>query len=373
MNSEKFYFFDYNKVPNYDALSINIQFLVMNLINVRSFSLYIMLFLTQLCFADSFTTTLEAPDFDRWMYPFNGSAGDREVSATFSSIGGGYEIFDDRDGQILLGFITPEEIPIGLGASNYDIVEATLHISISNEGNVYDPTADTWESHLADSGVQDTDAGRPMELFGAAFRGGFNGWTFGETGPFPFGASRRERNAYPISCIDGYQIDVSNNVLDAFQSEPFAIGANAKLTPGAIMETETVLSFEINVADPEIQCYLRNSFNEGLLSFIVSSLHPAQQPGLRNTIGLIQPNFHMKESLAVYFGIADAAQLHFTVIAEDAATLPEDLDGDGSVGVSDILIALSDWGFCSCCSSDLNADGEVNVSDLLSVIAAWDL
>ncbi|MBC8200890.1 MAG: hypothetical protein H8E86_02495 [Planctomycetes bacterium] len=331
------------------------------------------LVLVQLCGADTFTTTLEAPNFDRWMYPYNSTVGSREVASTFSSIGGGFEIFDDRDGQILLGFITPEDIPVGLGVSQYEIVEATVHISISNDGNVYDPTVDAWESYLPDSGVEDVDAGRPMELYGAAFRGGFNGWTFGETGPFPFGASRRERNAYPVSFLNGFQpIDVSNNVLDAFQPEPFAIGENAKITPGSVIETETVLSFAINVADPEIQCYLRHSFNEGLLSFVVSSLHQAQQPGLRKTVGLVQPNFHMKESWAVYLGLADAAKFSFTVIAHEATTVPEDLDGDGSVGVSDILIALSDWGFCSCCSSDLNADGEVNVSDLLAIIAAWD-
>ena len=335
--------------------------------------LYAPLLVAQSVAADSFTSVLEAPDFDRWMYPFNSSIGDREVASTFSSIGGGFEIFDQRDGQILLGFITPEEIPVGLGAAQYDIIEATLQISISNDGNVYDPTADSWESYLPDSGIEDVDAGRPMELYGAAFRGGFNGWTFGETGPFPFGASRRERNAYPISYQNGFQpIDVSNNVLDAFQPQPFATGENATLTPGVVMETETVLSFAINVADPEIQCYLRKSFHEGLLSFVITSLHQAQQPGLRNTAGLIQPNFHMKESWAVYFGVADAAQLHFTVIADETTTVPGDLDGDGSVGVSDILIALSDWGFCSCCSSDLNADGEVNVSDLLAIIAAWD-
>ncbi len=322
--------------------------------------------------AETISTTLEAPDYDRWMYPFNGSIGDREAASTFSSIGGGYETFDDRDAQILLGFITPETIPVGLCAANYEIVEVTLHISISNEGNVYDPTTDAWQSYLADGSVQDDDAGRPMELYGVAFRGGFNGWTFGETGPFPFGAVRRERNAYPI-CFDGEMepIDVSNNVLDEFQPQAFAVGVTNEVPAGDSMPTETVLSFALDVTDAEIQCYLRNSFNDGLLSFIVSSLHEAQEPGLRNSRGFIQPNFHMKESWAVYFGIADAAQLSFTVITDESSSIPEDLDGDGFVGVSDILFVLSDWGFCSCCSSDLNADGEVNVSDLLAIIAAW--
>ena len=107
--------------------------------------------------ADTFDTTIEAPNFDRWMYPFNGSIGDREVASTFSSIGGGYEIFDDRDGQILLGFITPDDIPVGLGATNYYIVEATLHISVSNDGNIYDPTSDPWQSYLAQDAQEDEE------------------------------------------------------------------------------------------------------------------------------------------------------------------------------------------------------------------------
>ncbi|MBC8309111.1 MAG: hypothetical protein ISR75_03875 [Phycisphaerales bacterium] len=321
--------------------------------------------------ADSFTHLLEVPDFDRWMYPFNGSIGDREVASTFSSIGGGYEIFDDRDAQILLGFVTPEDFPTGIGVHRYNVVEATVHISISNEGNVYDPTIDGWQSYLVDGGIEDVDAGRPIELFGAAFRGGFDGWTFGETGPFPFGAVRRERNAYPVMIENGDEIDVSNNVLDQFEPKQFAVGVNETLTPGQIIPTETVLSFAIDVTDPDIQCYLKKSCNEGLISFIISSLHEAQEPGVRNSRGLVQPNFHMKESWAVYFGIADAAQLNFTVVVDDSNTIPEDLDGDGAVGVSDILVSLSDWGFCYCCSSDLNADGEVNVSDLLAIIAAW--
>ena len=166
-------------------------------------------------------------------------------------------------------------------------------------------------------------------------------------------------------------VDVSNNVLDTFETRPFAIGLTDSITPGSMLPTETVLSFAIDVADPDIQCYLRTSFNEGLLSFIVSSLHQAQQPGLRSKLGFIQPNFHMKESWAVYFGVADAAQLSFVVVTSEPNPLPEDLDGNGSVGISDILVALSDWGVCSCCMSDLNADGEVTVADLLAIIAAW--
>jgi hypothetical protein len=357
-------------VLNGDTISVEESDMKLNLILVYAFVVpFINVHFSN---AQSVTETLSTPDYDRWMYPFNGSVGAREVASTFSSIGGGFEIFDDRDGQILLGFITPETIPVGLGASNYDIVEATVFISISNEGNIYDPTTDPWQSFLIDGSVEDIDSGRPMELFGAQFRGGFTGWTFGETGPFPFGASRRERNAYPVCFFNGMEpVDVSNNVLDEFQPSSFAVGQTDAVSIGDLMPTETVLSFSIDVSDPEIQCYLRNSFNEGLLSFVVSSLHEAQQPGVRNRSGLVQPNFHMKESLAVYFGIADPAQISFTVITDPSTSVPEDIDGDGEVGVSDILVALSDWGFCSCCSSDLNVDGEVNVSDLLAIIAAW--
>lgn len=336
------------------------------------FTLLVSCISVELARADLVTTTIEMPSFDRWMYPFNGSIGNREVAPTFSSLGGGYETFDDRDAQILLGFVTSDSIPVGLGASNYDILEATVSIAISNEGNVYDPTVDAWQTYLDDGSEEDSDPGRPMELYGASFRGGYNGWTFGESGAFPFGAVRRERNAYPI-CFSGTSdaIDVSNNVLDAFQPQQFAVGVTDAVVAGEILPTETVLSFSIDVTDPAIQCYLRRSFNDGLLSFIVSSLHRAQEPGLQYNFGLIQPNFHMKESLAVYFGIADPAQFTFTVLFEDANELPEDIDGDGEVSVGDLLVILENWGSCVCCASDLNADGEVDVSDLLALIAAW--
>ena len=246
-----------------------------------------------------------------------------------------------------------------------------LQITMSNSGNVYDSSIDSWETYVIDSGIGDSDAGRPMELFGTAFRGGYNGWTFGEDGTFPMGAIRRERNAYPIDFdSDGTSRAVSNNVLDEFTPTPFAIGHVDGMEEGAVMPSETVLTFDVDVSDPDIQCYFRKSFQDGLINLCLTSLHEAQQPGFR---GLIQPNLHMKESWAVQFELVDAAQLIVEVDVDQQSGPPEDLDGDGLVGISDVLVVLSKWGQCSCCPSDLNGDGEVNVSDLLSLIAAWDI
>jgi len=51
-----------------------------------------------------------------------------------------------------------------------------------------------------------------------------------------------------------------------------------------------------------------------------------------------------------------------------------DLNCDGVVDVSDLLLLLSNWGACanpSSCAADLNGDGVVDVTDLLMLLAAW--
>lgn len=50
---------------------------------------------------------------------------------------------------------------------------------------------------------------------------------------------------------------------------------------------------------------------------------------------------------------------------------PADLNGDGVVDVSDLLILLGQWGACVDCTADLNNDGTVNVSDLLILLGNW--
>jgi hypothetical protein len=43
--------------------------------------------------------------------------------------------------------------------------------------------------------------------------------------------------------------------------------------------------------------------------------------------------------------------------------------GDGTVGVDDVLLVLSDYGGAG--AGDANGDGIVDVNDLLLVIAGW--
>ncbi len=52
-----------------------------------------------------------------------------------------------------------------------------------------------------------------------------------------------------------------------------------------------------------------------------------------------------------------------------------DLDGDGQVGIVDMLLLLSAWGPCPDppgeCDADLDGDGEVGILDFLALLAGW--
>ncbi|MEE8154937.1 MAG: hypothetical protein V3T53_08235 [Phycisphaerales bacterium] len=50
---------------------------------------------------------------------------------------------------------------------------------------------------------------------------------------------------------------------------------------------------------------------------------------------------------------------------------PWDLDGNGSVGASDLLSLLADWGPCKGCPSDFNGDGNVGAADLITLLTFW--
>ena len=48
-----------------------------------------------------------------------------------------------------------------------------------------------------------------------------------------------------------------------------------------------------------------------------------------------------------------------------------DLNGDGSVTVSDLLSILADFGCTEACSSDVDGDGLVSVADLLTLLSVF--
>ena len=50
---------------------------------------------------------------------------------------------------------------------------------------------------------------------------------------------------------------------------------------------------------------------------------------------------------------------------------PEDLDGDGAVGVSDVLMILGEFGCASNCTMDIDGDQSVGVSDVLAVLSVF--
>jgi probable HAF family extracellular repeat protein len=56
-----------------------------------------------------------------------------------------------------------------------------------------------------------------------------------------------------------------------------------------------------------------------------------------------------------------------TPVARPAA----DLDADGIVGITDLLLLLRAWGPCPACTEDLDGDGEVGRDDLAILLKSW--
>jgi len=65
--------------------------------------------------------------------------------------------------------------------------------------------------------------------------------------------------------------------------------------------------------------------------------------------------------------IQDEHDVNLTVIAS-----PEgDINNDGVVNTTDLLLLLAAWGECDGCPEDINGDGLVNTADLLMLLANW--
>ncbi len=76
--------------------------------------------------------------------------------------------------------------------------------------------------------------------------------------------------------------------------------------------------------------------------------------------------------------VVEAAVDDFKITQLDCTQTAGDLNGDGSVGVADLLVMLGAWGPCGApcppsCPADVDGDCQVAVTDLLVVLANWTL
>lgn len=261
--------------------------------------------------------SFDTPTTDRWMYPFNSTPGTRSSAPVFGAPG--TEGFDERDGQFLVGFDTSGEIQTGLGASAYRVTSATLTLRHDGGDFVYDPTTDGYQTYL-DSGASgyqaDSDAGRPLELFGAGYRNGYDAESFGETGAFGPGApAAGTRNVYPVGFDgNGNAVDVSNSLdyahggANGFTPVSFGVGTAVGLSAGDTVTAGTEFVFDLNLSSPWVEGFLREQLHGGNASFVVASFHPASQGG-----PAIYPSFETKENIV---GQSGTLHIEYDIVPE---------------------------------------------------------
>lgn len=73
----------------------------------------------------------------------------------------------------------------------------------------------------------------------------------------------------------------------------------------------------------------------------------------------------------VGMGIPEIDAVADVAASSGAGALGADLDGDGTVGVPDLILLLGSWGVCPCCPADLDGNGVVRVPDLIILLGSW--
>lgn len=263
-------------------------------------SAFLLLLLVSLrAWAGEFGVNMAPPTLDRWMYPFDFEPGQRASSSTFASFD---SRFDTRDAQFLLGWDTAALVPTNSAPSRYLLKRVRVSVTISRDKTFfYDPTYDSYVTYMTNQPayVADTDLGRPIELYGAGFRGGFTAETFLENSSYgPLNAftssniSIATRNAFAAQFDSrGELIDIANHVGQAnaewtnapFEAHPWAIGQTTNAVPGELVPEDSVLTFDLDLTNPQVLGYVQNALSTGRLRLFISSLSPAQQATVGGT------------------------------------------------------------------------------------------
>jgi hypothetical protein len=292
---------------------------------------------------------IDAPALDRWFYPFNSTPGTQTSASIFgpiTDVGTGFDpSFDNRDGQMLIGWDTSAVVPPGLGPAEYSVAGVSVVVTIKSDSTFrYDPTPDPYTTWLppgqggqadpdpgrplelfgvgttwlppGQGGQADPDPGRPLELFGVGFRCDYSASTFPENGPycdacscFPPNVCRGSRCLYAIDFVGACAPrDVSNNVDGGFDPVPFAVATTDALLPGDLVPADLEMTFEVDLSSSCVRDYFRSALDEGMLDLLIASIFfsAPQQAGTF-------PKIYCKEDPLVEFGVVSGARLDMTV------------------------------------------------------------
>ncbi len=308
---------------------------------------------------DVFQLLDQKADFDRWSYDMNQTPGVRPEASVFAAPLD--TVDNNRLAIISVGFNTAGEIPLGLSSNQYQIVSATLRMTVSRDQDfVYDSSFDPLSS-FGPAGV-DTDAGRPVELYGVGVNGydgfGFPGQgsnRYQENSPFSTGGVQ---NVFATDFQGGVPRDITNNYRDGFETTPFAIGQANGISPGQLIPLDTELTFDLDLSNPDVISYLQSGLVDGQVFLGVSTLAETTQQAANGI-----PNFWMRESEGHI--IFDGQAPRLDLVVQTLPAIPAgDFDGNGLFECADInalnaaiSLASSDLTF------DLNSDGQVSVAD----------
>ncbi len=323
--------------------------------------------------AQMVTAAWTAPSGDRWVYPFNFAAGTESSAPTFGAIN--QAGFDDRDSQFYVAFNTTGQVTPGEPIAHYRLrhVRIIAFVSVDNQAT-YDDTFDSVTSLYPDGDpeqTEDTDAGRPIELFGVGYRNGFTASTFVENSPFG-GApvvppAEGCRNAFAaVFTPEGVATDISRQVRQRFEANPAAIGKTAELSPGDAIPAGTAFTFDVDLCDESARAYVQRSLAEGTLAFIITSLEPASGGPGGGTGSPTYPAFYTKES-----SIAIAQGYQVKLDLELAVGTGADFDNNGFINGDDFdtFVALFADGDAA---ADWDGNCFVNGDDFDGFVAAFE-
>jgi hypothetical protein len=234
---------------------------------------------------------VETPNADVWQYPFNGTPGVRTTAPLFSA----GPPFNYRDGEFLVGFGTDTVVEAGKGLSGYNIEACSVRVwSVS--GSSWDIRGTTSE----------------IELFGTGFGPTYTAEIWSETS----GVRATAPGPPPAVLRDPYPMTLEGNrAEDDTMALPWAIGRTLGYNPGAA-GSPFAIQFDLDVAEPAIQQYLRQGLDNGTLFFHITTTRDSSE----GTINLItKENPVVGSGAGPSGGNAHPAQLILTVNGETSS------------------------------------------------------